>query len=102
MREISKYLCTNRRRAWRSHQVPRRVECMHTNVDQCAAAGTVFVGKPQTNSSGNSSRTDPSGSLAINFAETTFCDDVPSRSERWSGAQLALKKIDQLTRGRMV
>src|SRR5438477_12559470 len=75
---------------------------MHTNVDQRATAGTFLVGKPETNSSGNSARTDPSGSRAINLAQTTFHDDVASSANGRSEAKLTSKKIDQPTLGRFV
>ena len=68
---------------------------MHANVDQRATAGTFLVCKPQTNSSGNSAGTDPSGTRAINFAQATFRDDVPGSANRGSKPKLASKKINQ-------
>src|SRR5947208_14210112 len=68
---------------------------MHANVNERSTAGAFLVGKPQTNSRGNSARTDPGGTSAINFAQASFSDDVPGGANSGRKSKLAPKKINQ-------
>src|SRR5438067_3484458 len=67
---------------------------MHANVNERSTAGAFLVGKPQTNSRGNSARTDPGGTSAINLAQASFSDDVPGGANSGRKSKLAPKKIN--------
>src|SRR5258708_37969072 len=68
---------------------------MNANIDKRTTARTFLVGKPQANSSGNSARSDPAGTRAINFAQAPFGDDVPGGANSGGKPKLAPKKINQ-------
>src|SRR5437868_15086893 len=67
---------------------------MHPDVDQRTPTRSFLVGKPQTDSGGNSAGADPSGSRAVNLAQATFRDHVPSSANRSGKSELAPKKIN--------
>src|SRR5580765_1448040 len=68
---------------------------MNANIDKRTTARTFLVRKPQANSSGDSARSNPAGTRAINFAQASFGDDVPGGANSGGKSKLAPKKINQ-------
>src|ERR1700730_2017301 len=102
MVKIAEDLRTHRSGSRRSHQIPNRIERVHADVDQGAAARAFFFRKPIADAHWNAAGAHKSRFRMINFAEAPFFYERFAQAHRWRKTKLPAKEIDEVSFGRLL